>query len=159
MIARLLALFIIVPLVELALLLYLADRTSWSLTLALVILTGVTGTWLARTQGFRAVRRIQEELAAGRLPGDAVVDAILIFAAGLLLLTPGVLTDVLALTLLIPPLRQLYKRRLRRWFESRFVLRTGGFSSGQSPPGQSTVIDSYVVEDDAKTKGEHDASR
>ena len=158
MIARLLALFIFVPLVELALLLYLADRTSWSLTLALVILTGVAGTGLARTQGFRAVRRIQEELAAGRLPGDAVVDAILIFAAGLLLLTPGVLTDLVALTLLIPPLRQFYKRRLRRWFQTRFVLRTGGFSNGQSPTGDSAVIDSFVIKDGAKTNGEHDAS-
>ncbi len=95
MLLILLLLFIFVPLVELALLLYLADTTSWQLTLGLVVATGVFGTALARSQGWRAWSRIRDELAAGRMPAEPLLDAVLIFVAGALLLTPGILTDLL----------------------------------------------------------------
>ena len=146
MFARLLLLFIVVPLIELALLLYLAQYVGWQMTLLIVIATGLAGTTLARSQGFRTYRRIQEEFAAGRTPTNELLDAVLIFCAGALLLTPGVLTDALGLSLLIPPCRSFYRKRLVAWFQSRFQMQS--FSGGAAPfqPGKSEIIDSYVVD-------------
>ena len=109
MLLKLLSLFILVPLVELALLLYLADASSWQFTLLLVIATGVIGTLLAREQGWRTWTRIRDELAAGRMPADSLLDGVLIFIAGALLLTPGVLTDLLGISLLVPWCRACYE--------------------------------------------------
>jgi UPF0716 protein FxsA len=149
---RLLFLFVAVPFVELALLLYLADLTDWRFTLGLVIVTGVVGTLLARREGFRTYRVIRQELAAGRLPGEAMLDAVLIFFAGALLLTPGILTDALGFTLLIPWFRALYRRRLKSWFRAHFTLlpyppdRRGPFADGPD------VIDSHVADKQPESK-------
>ena len=142
MLARLLLLFISVPLIELVLLLFIADKTSFWFTLGLVILTGIAGSVLARSQGWQTYHRIQQELAQGRMPAQELLDAVLIFCAGALLLTPGVLTDLFGLSLLIPPMRRFYRGRLIKWFKGRFHLRT-------VPPlhmGRSQVVDSYVVD-------------
>ncbi|MCU0873877.1 MAG: FxsA family protein [Pirellulaceae bacterium] len=146
MLLKLLSLFILVPLVELALLLYLADASSWQFTLLLVITTGVIGTLLAREQGWRTWTRIRDELAAGRMPADSLLDGVLIFIAGALLLTPGVLTDLLGISLLVPWCRDYYRRRLVAWFRSRFTVQSSGFGSWPSRQGRSEVVDSYVIE-------------
>ena len=140
----LLLLFIIVPFVELALLLKLAEVTGWFHTLLLVIITGVIGTWLARSQGLRTYRKIQQSLEAGQMPTDSLIDAAMIFAAGALLLTPGILTDLFGFSLLFPATRRLYRRWLVNRFKARFTMRTT-FRTGE-PRQTSEVIDSYVVE-------------
>lgn len=145
MLLKLLMLFIFVPLTELALLLYLADATSWQVTLLLVIATGVIGTYLAQSQGWRTGLRIRNELAAGRMPADSLLDGVLIFVAGALLLTPGILTDLFGISLLIPWCRNYYRRRLVAWFKSRFTIRTSGSGSWPAPQGRSEVVDSYVI--------------
>ena len=124
MLARLMVLFLVVPILELALLMILADYTDWKFALALVILTGVSGAWLVRHQGWRALRRIQSEIQTGHLPADALIDGLLVLIAGILLLTPGILTDLAAIGLLIPFTRAIAKQRLRMWFQSRFTLHT-----------------------------------
>ena len=160
MLGKLLLLFILVPLAELVLLLYLADATSWQMTLGLVIATGVIGTLLARSQGWRVWSRIHQELAAGRMPTEPLLDAVLIFVAGALLLTPGVLTDLLGILLLIPWTRSYFRRRLVAWFKSRLTIHTSGFGSWPPPPGRSEVIDSYVIGADGRDdKNEVDVSR
>jgi UPF0716 protein FxsA len=126
MIARLALLFVIVPFLELALLMLLADATDWKLSLALVVATGLAGAWLVKHQGWRVLRSIREELAAGRLPAGALVDGALVLVAGTLLLTPGVLTDLVAIGLLVPVTRTLAKRRLVRWFQENFTLDVAG---------------------------------
>ena len=159
MLFRLLLLFIAVPFVELALLLYLADVTSWQFTLALVIVTGIVGTLLARSQGWHTYQRIQSELAAGRLPAHSMLDAVMIFVAGALLLTPGVLTDLLGVSLLLPPCRAFYRRRLLQWIKARF--RVEAYGDWPSPSGGSEVIDSYVIEDSSedRSSGESEGRR
>jgi UPF0716 protein FxsA len=143
-----LVLFTAVPLVELTLLLYLAELTDWRFTLGLVLVTGVVGTVLARREGFRTYRRIQEELQAGRVPGASMVDAIMIFVAGALLLTPGILTDALGVTLLIPGCRAYYRRRLMSWFQTHFTVHSYRAGEGRAASGRTEVIDSYVVSRD-----------
>ncbi len=142
--ARLLFLFIAIPLVELVLLLLLADVTNWVFALTLVLLTGVLGAVMAKQQGFAAFFRIRQDLAEGRMPGDAALDAVMVLIASGLLLTPGVFTDVLAITMLIPATRAFHKRWLVRWFKSQFVVQVRGAGGAASRPTQ--VIDSYVVE-------------
>lgn len=149
MLARLLLLFILVPLVELILLMYLADRTHWWVAVSLVVVTGFTGTLLARSQGVKTYRRIHESMSQGQIPTDALIDAAMILVAGALLLTPGMLTDALGLSLLVPPCRKWYRRRLVRWFRSRFTFQME--SSEGTLQTNSEVIDSYVVPPKTKT--------
>jgi UPF0716 protein FxsA len=117
-IAWLLALFIIVPLVELALLLEVGRRLGTVPTLGIIILTGVVGAALARQQGLGVIRRIRREVSEGRVPGSAIVDGAMILVAGALLMTPGLLTDVFGFLCLIPATRRLIRqaawRRLER---------------------------------------------
>ena len=102
-------LFVAMPLIELFLLYLLWSATSIWVTLGLVLLTGILGGGLAKWQGLRTVRRIREQMRHGRMPAGEVLDGMMILIAALLLLTPGVLTDVVGVTLLIPPIRSLYK--------------------------------------------------
>ena len=106
------------------LLAWFSAHTDWRLTVALVIGAGVLGAWLIRWQGWRTWRRIQEELARGAMPADAVQDGLLILVAGVLLITPGVLTDAVGVLLLVPPVRRLVKSRLIRRFKASFAVHT-----------------------------------
>lgn len=146
MFARLLTLFIVLPLVELTLMMMLASYTdSWLIPLLFVIGTGMVGSWLARQQGFAIYQQIQRELAAGRMPTDAMIDGVMIFLAGILLISPGVLSDLFGITLFIPPLRRFYRRQLVAWFHRTFKVSAMPMPGGDRA-GTSKVIDSYVVE-------------
>ena len=158
MLWKLFLLFVILPLVELALLLYLGELTHWWVSLLVVILTGLVGAALARSQGWHTMRRIQRELAEGQLPADAMLDAVLIFLAGALLLTPGMITDAVGLSLLVPPCRRWYKKRLVNWFQRRFSISAFGPSGGPTGAGpqRTEVIDSYVVSDSTEEENRPD---
>ncbi len=118
MFLRLLLLFTVVPLVELALLLWLGRHVGLVPTILLVFGTGVLGAWLARREGLRAFHRVREEMGLGRLPAEALLDGLLILIAGAVLLTPGLLTDLAGFTLLTPfgrgAVRRAVAERLRR---------------------------------------------
>jgi UPF0716 protein FxsA len=102
MFLRLLLLFTLVPLVELYLLVRVGSAIGVAPTVGIVILTGALGAGLARWQGLAALRRLQEDLAAGRPPTDALIDGLLILVAGAVLLTPGLVTDAAGFVLLVP---------------------------------------------------------
>ena len=142
---RLLLLFIVVPLVELTLLLWLADAISWQPTLLLVILTGVLGAGLARHEGLRCWQRAQEKMAAGQLPGDPLMDGLMILLAGALLITPGVLTDLLGFALLTPAFRRLVKRYLKRRFQARIDVSSPPHG-WPHPAGRDEIIDTRVID-------------
>jgi UPF0716 protein FxsA len=111
----------VVPLVEVVILIRIAEHLSWGPTIGLVVVTGVLGAWLARREGLRVLRRIQADLAQGVPPTGAMVDGALILAAGLVLVTPGVLTDLCGFALLIPPIRAWVKRKLAEYFRTRII--------------------------------------
>ena len=136
--ANLLLLFIVVPAVELALLVEVGSRIGTLSTLAIIVATGVLGAALARQQGIRTVRAIQDELASGELPAGSLVDGVIILLAGALLITPGILTDAVGFLCLLPKLREAAKRMLQRRFEraiqeQRVHVTTRGFDA--SGPG------------------------
>ena len=116
MFLRLLALFTVVPLLELFILVKLGTLVGVGPTIALVIVTGVLGAYLARVQGLGVVRRLRSELAEGRLPAEAVVDGLLILVAGAVLLTPGLLTDIVGFVLLVPQGRAVIRKAVTRVF-------------------------------------------
>jgi UPF0716 protein FxsA len=121
MFLRLLLLFTVVPLVELFLLVKLGTVIGIGPTVLIVIFTGVLGAWLARRQGLGVLRKISNDLAEGRLPADALIDGLLIFVAGAVLLTPGLITDALGFFLLIPQGRAVVRRVVAARLEKRTV--------------------------------------
>ncbi len=110
----LLALFIGVPLLELLLLLKIGEIWGAELTILLVLITGFAGAFLAKSQGIAAWTRIQGELSQGRMPREHLLDGLMIFAGGITLLTPGLITDIAGLCLLIPLTRALLKKWIRQ---------------------------------------------
>src|SRR5687767_3989167 len=112
MLVYLFLLFTLVPLIELAALIWIGGKTVWWLPIVLVLLTGIGGAALARRQGWQVGRRIRNDLNSNRLPAGALLDGFLILIAAILLITPGVITDVLGLALLLPPVRAGVKRAL-----------------------------------------------
>ncbi len=123
MLFRLFLLFIGLPLVELALLIQLGQWVGLLPTIGLVVLTGVVGAALARSQGFQVWAAIQRELQEGRMPVGELMNGLLVLIGGVVLLTPGLITDVLGMLLLLPGTRSAFKTYLRRRLER--MLRTG----------------------------------
>lgn len=120
-IARLLVLFTIVPIVEITLLVLLHDAVGFWWTFGTVCATATLGTVLTRWQGTAALRRIKDTLKKGQLPGEEILDGVLVLLAGATLITPGVLTDTVGLLLLIPairrPIRNYTKKRAMKWLD------------------------------------------
>ena len=114
MLAVLIVLFIGVPFVEIYVLLQVGQAIGVVNTLGLLIVISVVGAWLAKREGLGVLRRMQRSLDNRRVPGTEIVDGFLILLAGALMLTPGFVTDILAILLLLPPVRAVVRRELRR---------------------------------------------
>jgi UPF0716 protein FxsA len=119
MFARIALLFIVIPLVELALLIQIGRFVGLWPTIGLVVLTGAVGAALARAQGLRVLWAFQEATSQGRLPAQAIQDGLAILVGGALLLTPGLLTDLVGFSLLIPPTRSWVQSRVRNAIRRR----------------------------------------
>jgi UPF0716 protein FxsA len=145
-------LFTVVPLVELTILVWIGRETEWWVPILMVIGTGIAGAALARWQGWQVLQRIREDARAGRVPADAIIDGVLILIAGLLLVTPGVLSDLVGVALLIPPLRGLVKRGVAAWIKRNIDVRVGRATTnfwspgdGRAEPKRDVIIDAKVV--------------
>lgn len=134
---RLLLLFIIVPLADLAVLMIVSKYLTWPVTLLIVILTGVLGAWLARLQWHWLIVRLKTRQQPASL-SEVLSDGAMILFAGALLVTPGFLTDLFGLTLLIP--------QCRRWYRGYLARR---LSEGL----QIQVFSTYEVEEDGVVEG------
>lgn len=118
MLARLLALFLITPVVELALLIRLGTVIGFWPTMAIIAATGLAGTYLARREGSAAWRRFRERIEGGGLPGKELLDGVIILVAGALLITPGVLTDFVGFAGLLPFTRSWIRRYVMKRIET-----------------------------------------
>ena len=121
MLLKLFLAFTIIPIIEIYLLIEIGSMFGALTAVTLVILTGFLGAFLARMQGLQTLYRIQESLREGRMPSGELLDALLIVLAGLVLLTPGFLTDSAGFLLLIPATRNSIKYWLRRQIELRYM--------------------------------------
>lgn len=145
----LLLLFIVLPIAEIALLLQVGDVIGGWNTLLLIIVTAVAGAALVRQQGAQNWQRAQQKLATGEMPGVEMANGLLIFVAGIVLITPGFVTDAIGLLLLIPATRAPIAAALMKRMVVRGASGTAGFahfrSGGQQAPREndddSSVID------------------
>jgi UPF0716 protein FxsA len=132
----LILLFIVVPIAELYVIIQVGQWIGVVPTLILLLADAVLGSMLLNHEGRGAWRRFNEALAARRFPGREVADGVLIVVGGTLLLTPGFITDIFGLFLLLPPTRAVARRLLKRLTLGRFAVVSvgvGGF--GGPPPG------------------------
>jgi len=120
MFLRLLLLFTCIPLVELYLLLQIGSIIGAVNTILLVIITGVLGACLAQQEGIRTLERIRTLMARGEMPGEPLIDAFLILVAGFVLITPGILTDLLGFLMLVPATRAPIRRWIKGQMERKF---------------------------------------
>jgi UPF0716 protein FxsA len=121
MLGRLILLIAIVPLAELFILIKIGSHIGGLNTILLVLMTAMLGVLLARLQGLRTLQQIHLNLSQGQIPAEELIDGVLILFGGILLITPGVLTDLFALVLLFPFTRTYFKRWLRRRFDRRMA--------------------------------------
>lgn len=108
-------LFIGVPALEIYVLIEVGGMIGALPTLGIIVATGVAGAALANHQGLAAVKQVQQALSTGDRIGRSLVEAALVLAAGLLMLTPGFITDAVGLSMLIPPVRGLVAARIVKW--------------------------------------------
>ncbi|RNB70078.1 FxsA family protein [Brevibacillus panacihumi] len=111
----LIVLFIVVPAIELWGLIAVGKVIGGWTTVALVILTGVVGAWLAKQQGLQVFRLVQLQLSRGQMPTETLIDGFLVLAGGILLMAPGFVSDVIGLILLIPYTRMIVRHLLKLW--------------------------------------------
>jgi UPF0716 protein FxsA len=130
--AILVLLFIAVPIAELYVIIKVGEWIGILPTLAILIADALLGSLLLRHQGRAAWRRFNAAIAEGRFPGREAADGVMVAVGGTLLLTPGFISDVGGLLLLLPPSRALIRAGLFRYLRRRFVL-VGGTAG--VPPG------------------------
>jgi UPF0716 protein FxsA len=140
--------FIVVPLIELAIIIQVGDLIGAGPTILLLLAVSLVGAWLVRREGTRAWTRFTDALRSGRVPADEVLEGAMVLFGGALLLTPGFATDAAGLLLMVPPVRALVAATLRRRLGARFVVTSFAGGVGRPPPQQprrDDVIDVEVV--------------
>jgi UPF0716 protein FxsA len=115
-------LFTLVPFIELYLLIQIGQVVGAWYTILFVVAMGVVGALLAKSQGRKVLREWSAATSQGRMPAEGVLGGVLILVGGLLLITPGVLTDVVGLLFLLPLTRRLFARAIRNHFERKIQL-------------------------------------
>lgn len=137
-------LFIIVPIAELFLLIEVGQLIGAWDTVLIVFLSGFLGAYTARNQGMSLLFSIKQQLAHGQLPTESLIQGFLVFIGGILLITPGFLTDILGLSLIFPITRKFFLNRVKDYFQRK--LKTGGIKfytningEWQSPQGPRDV--------------------
>ncbi len=144
----LLAAFIGVPLVEIAVFVQVGGWIGLGWTLALVVLTAVLGTWQLRAQGLATLLRARDQVDRGALPARELFDGACLLVAGALLLTPGFVTDAVGFLLFLPPVRDILRERLARYVQASMETRSfvdgeelGPGGAGRPEGAQGPIID------------------
>lgn len=153
---RVLSGLLVLQLLDLALLVVLSRSFGFLTTCGVLLAVGLVGSSFARREGGRVWRRFQGALAEGRPPEHGILDGMLVLLGGVLLLLPGVLSDVIGLSLFVPPLRRALARRLReRWSSDMTkglptaawrIRAPGGEAPRPANSGTPRVIDTTGVE-------------
>lgn len=133
---------IVVPMSELYLLIEVGRSIGAVTTIALVILTAIIGAWLLRWQGLVTLARVRESLDQGQLPAVEMVEGLILLVTGVMLLTPGFITDAIGFACLIPQLRRTFALMLA----SRLVVRAGGSGARPSQHGPYTIEGDFEVD-------------
>lgn len=110
---------IVVPVIEIGILLWAGNTLGVLPTILIILGTGILGAFLAKMQGLKAIRDVQMQMKNFQAPGDAMVNALFVFAGGIMLLSPGFVTDIFGFLFLFSPTRQLFKPIVYKWIRSK----------------------------------------
>jgi UPF0716 protein FxsA len=135
MLLRLFLLFTIIPAIELYLLLLLGQHMGALATVALILFTGAVGSYMAKREGLSMLQQLQQDAQKGIPPANRLVEGLLVLIGGVLLITPGVLTDVVGFSLIFPATRQMLAPLVRQAVMKRVTVQAagGGFQAGFGP--------------------------
>jgi UPF0716 protein FxsA len=133
--------FLVVPLLELAVIIQVGQAIGAAETVLLLIVVSLAGGWLVKREGVGVLGRIQAAVSAGRVPGRELADGALIVFAGALLLTPGFISDVLGIALLLPPVRAVVRPVLVGVLTRRAIDRRLGPRGPGGPSGRGPILD------------------
>jgi UPF0716 protein FxsA len=114
MVGVLVVLFLLVPLAELYVIIQVGHAIGALDTIALLIIVGAVGGWLVKREGLRVWRRFQQQIQAGAMPNREIADGVMILFAGALLLSPGFVSDIVGIALLLPPVRAVVRAAVMR---------------------------------------------
>lgn len=150
--AVLILLLVSVPLLELFVIVQVAGGLGVGQTILLLLVVSVVGAWMVRRSGLGVLKQIRTRLERGELPGNELVDGVLILVAGALMLTPGFLTDAVGLLLLIPPTRIAVRSVLMRRYSKRITVAgwpgESGRPGGHRRSGPTLDAESYPTDRD-----------
>ena len=149
--------FLVVPFLELWTILTVADQIGIPETFLLLIAVAFAGGFLMKRAGVDVLQRIQVKTSQGQLPTDDLVDGAVLLGAGALMLTPGFLTDIVAILLLLPPTRALLRPGLKRWAGRKVQAKVsvfGASSWGPSYGGQRSGPDGSFIDAEAWEDGD-----
>jgi UPF0716 protein FxsA len=139
--------FVVAPLVELYVIVQVAQSIGVLNTIAALIIISFIGAWVVRAAGVSVLVRIQRQLAAGRMPTNELVDGGILLFAGAMMIAPGFISDVLGLLLVFPPTRAIVRRLVLRSYRARLD-RGGGATFGQGRIWSRVVVDVDSRDDD-----------
>jgi len=122
---KLLILFIIVPVIELYVLIEVGKKIGSLSVIGIIILTGILGAYLVKSQGFMILKKIQNDIDEGILPGNSLIQGAIILVGGILLFTPGFITDIVGFIFLMPFTRKVVKNYLLKWLKGK--IKEGNF--------------------------------
>jgi UPF0716 protein FxsA len=140
---RLFFLFALIPLIETLILIRVGSYLGFWNTLGLIIVTALIGVSLARSQGIKLWIAAQSQLQQGHIPGDKIIEGIAILIASILLLTPGILTDLVGFALLTPPLRKLLAQQIKTHMKIKGFTQPTNRSNAQ---GQAAEPDYEIMD-------------
>ena len=151
MFIKLLALFLLVPIIELYVMVQIGKVIGPVITILIIFITAFIGAKLTKAQGLQAIKNGRSALMSGKLPHKEVIDGVLIIIAGAVLLTPGFLTDLLGFSLLIPNLRSSYRELLINYFKTRIVIhRSSKKNNKESKPDETDdqdILEAEIIDD------------
>ena len=142
----LLVAFLLLPIIEIAVIIRVGQRIGAAWTIGLLLAVSIAGAWLVKREGGRAWRDLQTAIEAGQPPGRELTDAALILAGGVLLLTPGFVSDVAGLVLVLPMTRPLVRRTAQLWLARRATMYVAG-TAGGGPRRRPTVVPGEIVDE------------
>jgi UPF0716 protein FxsA len=154
MFPRLLLLFIAIPVIELVLLIQIGGRIGLWATIAIIFATAIIGASLTRMQGAMTMARAQNAIREGRTPTAEMLDGLMIVIAGVVLLTPGFLTDAIGFALLVPSVRAACRNRLAKSLVNRVQFTAAPSTAPDAESGSAwqdddSVIEAELVDDDS----------
>jgi UPF0716 protein FxsA len=114
---KLIPLLILMPILDLYILIRASQTMGFWTTILLIILTGIAGYYLAKSEGKLVIRNINREMSQGNVPGNELLNGLCILVGGLFLLMPGIVTDIIGITMVIPGTRDHYKEYFKRWLK------------------------------------------